>query len=240
MSELILVRHGQSIWNLQNRFTGWYDVELSDNGLSEAKKAGQLLLKKNIRIDFAYTSYIKRANSTLKIILENMKLEHLGFTKSWEFNERHYGSLTGLNKSEMKEQLGEEKIKIYRRSWDIAPPELSEDSEFNPRNDIIYKGINENAIPNTESLKDTYDRVIPYFDKNIKPKILDEKNIIIAAHGNSLRALCKLLFNISNEKINELEIPTGNPLSVNLDSKLKPIDVNYLDSTRAQNIIINQ
>jgi len=240
MSELILVRHGQSIWNLQNRFTGWYDVELSDNGLSEAKKAGQLLLKKNIRIDFAYTSYLKRANSTLKIILENMKLEHLGFTKSWEFNERHYGSLTGLNKSEMKEQLGEEKIKIYRRSWDIAPPELSEDSEFNPRNDIIYKGINENAIPNTESLKDTYDRVIPYFDKNIKPKILDEKNIIIAAHGNSLRALCKLLFNISNEKINELEIPTGNPLSVNLDSKLKPIDVNYLDSTRAQNIIINQ
>jgi len=240
MSELILVRHGQSIWNLQNRFTGWYDVELSDNGLSEAKKAGQLLVKKNIRIDFAYTSYLKRANSTLKIILENMKLENIGFTKSWEFNERHYGSLTGLNKSEMKEQLGEEKIKIYRRSWDIAPPELSEDSEFNPRNDIIYNGINEDAIPNTESLKDTYDRVIPYFNINIRPKILSGKNVIIAAHGNSLRALCKLLFNISNENINKLEIPTGNPLLVKLDSDLKFISAYYLDETRAQTIIQNK
>ena len=199
MSELILVRHGQSIWNLQNRFTGWYDVDLSDNGLSEAKKAGELLVKKNIRIDFAYTSYLKRANSTLKIILENMKLENIGFTKSWEFNERHYGSLTGLN-----------------------------------------KGINVDAIPNTESLKDTYDRVIPYFNINIRPKILAGKNVIIAAHGNSLRALCKLLFNISNENINKLEIPTGNPLLVKLDSDLKFISAYYLDETRAQTIIQNK
>ncbi len=240
MSELILVRHGQSIWNLQNRFTGWYDVELSENGLLEAKKAGELLVKNNIRIDFAYTSYLKRANSTLEILLENMSLENMDYTRSWELNERHYGSLTGLNKSEMKEKLGEEQIKIYRRSWDIAPPELNEDSEFNPRNDLIYKDISFNNIPNTESLKDTYERVIPYFNKSIKPKILDGKNIIIAAHGNSLRALCKLLFNISNDKINELEIPTGNPLLVELDSDLNFVDANYLDITRAQNIIINQ
>ena len=240
MSELILVRHGQSIWNLQNRFTGWYDVDLSDKGLSEAKKAGELLVKKNTRIDFAYTSYLKRANSTLEIILKNMNLENLDFTRSWEFNERHYGSLTGLNKSEMREQLGEEKIKTYRRSWDIAPPDLSEDNEFNSRNDLIYKDININSIPNTESLKDTYDRVIPYFNINIRPKIVADKNVIIAAHGNSLRALCKLLFNISNENINELEIPTGNPLLVELSSDLNFISANYLDETRAQTIIKNK
>ena len=240
MSELILVRHGQSLWNLQNRFTGWYDIDLSDKGIKEAEKAGKLLLEKNIRIDFAYTSFLMRANRTLEIILRNLDLNNIDKRRSWEFNERHYGSLTGLNKAEMKEKLGEEQIKIYRRSWDIAPPELSEDNEFNPRNDKIYANIKNNYIPNTESLKDTYDRVIPYFDKNIKPKIIDEKNVIIAAHGNSLRALCKLLLNISNDKINELEIPTGNPLLIKLDSKLKPIHVNYLDSTRAQNIIINQ
>ena len=240
MSKLILVRHGQSIWNLQNRFTGWFDVELSEKGLLEAEKAGQLLIEKNITIDFAFTSYLKRANSTLEILLKNMNIKNLEFTKSWEFNERHYGSLTGLNKAEMKEKLGEEQIKIYRRSWDIAPPELNEDSEFNSRNDLIYKDISFNNIPNTESLKDTYERVIPYFNKSIKPKILDRKNIIIAAHGNSLRALCKLLFNISNDKINALEIPTGNPLLVELDSDLNFVDANYLDITRAQNIIINQ
>ena len=240
MSELILVRHGQSIWNLQNRFTGWYDVDLSDKGLSEARKAGELLVNKNIRIDFAYTSYLKRANSTLEIILKNMNLENLDFTRSWEFNERHYGSLTGLNKSEMREQLGEEKIKTYRRSWDIAPPELSEDNKFNPRNDLIYRDIKGNIIPNTESLKDTYDRVIPYFNIHIRPKILADKNVIIAAHGNSLRALCKLLFNISNENINELEIPTGNPLLVELSSDLNFISANYLDETRAQTIIKNK
>jgi len=240
MSELILVRHGQSLWNLQNRFTGWYDVGLSDKGIKEAEKAGKLLLEKNIRIDSAYTSFLMRANRTLEIILRNLDLNNIDIRRCWEFNERHYGSLTGLNKAEMKEKLGEDQIKIYRRSWDIAPPELPEDNEFNPRNDKIYANINANYIPNTESLKDTYDRVIPYFDKNIKPKIIDEKNVIIAAHGNSLRALCKLLLNISNDKINELEIPTGNPLLIKLDSQLKPIHVNYLDSTRAQNIIINR
>ena len=240
MSKLILVRHGQSIWNLENRFTGWYDVELSENGILEAQKAGELLIAENINIDHAYTSYLKRANNTLKIILKNMSLENMNIIRSWEFNERHYGSLTGLNKAEMKEKLGENQIKIYRRSWDIAPPELEKNNDFNPRSDKIYNNIDSRFIPNTESLKDTYNRVIPYFDLNIKTKIIDGKNIIIAAHGNSLRALCKKLFNISNDKINELEIPTGNPLVINLDAGLKVLNAVYLDGNRKQKLIINQ
>ena len=240
MSKLILVRHGQSIWNLENRFTGWYDVELSENGILEAQKAGELLKAENINIDHAYTSYLKRADNTLKIILKNMSLKNMNIVRSWEFNERHYGSLTGLNKAEMKEKLGENQIKIYRRSWDIAPPELEKNNDFNPRSDKIYNNIDSKFIPNTESLKDTYDRVIPYFDLNIKTKIIDGKNIIIAAHGNSLRALCKKLFNISNDKINELEIPTGNPLVINLDAGLKVLNAVYLDGNRKQKLIINQ
>jgi len=240
MSKLILVRHGQSIWNLENRFTGWYDVELSENGILEAQKAGELLIAENINIDHAYTSYLKRADNTLKIILKNMSLKNMNIIRSWEFNERHYGSLTGLNKAEMKEKLGENQIKIYRRSWDIAPPELEKNNNFNPRSDKIYNNIDSRFIPNTESLKDTYDRVIPYFDLNIKTKIIDGKNIIIAAHGNSLRALCKKLFNISNDKINELEIPTGNPLVINLDAALKVLNAVYLDGNRKQKLIINQ
>ncbi|MBT4109541.1 MAG: 2,3-diphosphoglycerate-dependent phosphoglycerate mutase [Pelagibacterales bacterium] len=240
MSKLILVRHGQSIWNLENRFTGWYDVELSENGILEAQKAGELLIAENINIDHAYTSYLKRADNTLKIILKNMSLKNMNIVRSWEFNERHYGSLTGLNKAEMKEKLGENQIKIYRRSWDIAPPELEKNNDFNPRSDKIYNNIDSRFIPNTESLKDTYDRVIPYFDLNIKTKIIDGKNIIIAAHGNSLRALCKKLFNISNDKINELEIPTGNPLVINLDAGLKVLNAVYLDGNRKQKLIINQ
>ena len=240
MSKLILVRHGQSIWNLENRFTGWYDVELSENGILEAQKAGELLIAENINIDHAYTSYLKRANNTLKIILKNMSLENMNIIRSWEFNERHYGSLTGLNKAEMKDKLGENQIKIYRRSWDIAPPELEKNNDFNPRSDKIYNNIDSRFIPNTESLKDTYNRVIPYFDLNIKTKIIDGKNIIIAAHGNSLRALCKKLFNISNDKINELEIPTGNPLVINLDAGLKVLNAVYLDGNRKQKLIINQ
>ena len=240
MSKLILVRHGQSIWNLENRFTGWYDVELSENGILEAQKAGELLKAENVNIDHAYTSYLKRADNTLKIILKNMSLKNMNIVRSWEFNERHYGSLTGLNKAEMKEKLGENQIKIYRRSWDIAPPELEKNNDFNPRSDKIYNNIDSRFIPNTESLKDTYDRVIPYFDLNIKTKIIDGKNIIIAAHGNSLRALCKKLFNISNDKINELEIPTGNPLVINLDAGLKVLNAVYLDGNRKQKLIINQ
>ena len=240
MSKLILVRHGQSLWNLQNRFTGWYDVDLSENGISEANLAGKLLKKANQSIDYAFTSYLKRANKTLDIILQNMNLEHLDVIKSWELNERHYGELTGLNKSEMREKLGEEQIKIYRRSWDIAPPELSEKNEYNPRFDKLYSSIDSNKIPNTESLKDTYDRVIPYFENNILKYIKENKNIIITAHGNSLRALCKKLFNISNEKINTLEIPTGNPMLIELDKNLNINNSYYLDESRSQKIVNNE
>ena len=240
MSILILVRHGQSIWNLQNRFTGWYDVELSDNGIAEAQKAGQLLKSANYNIDYAFTSYLKRANQTLDLILHTMSLKNLKFEKAWELNERHYGELTGLNKEEMKQKLGEEQIKIYRRSWNIAPPALNEEDKYNPRFDKIYSDINEDKIPNTESLKDTFERVIPYFENNILKYIIQNKNIIITAHGNSLRALCKKLFNISDEKINTLEIPTGNPLVIKLDKNLNISDSFYLDKSRAQKIVKNE
>ena len=240
MSILILVRHGQSIWNLQNRFTGWYDIELSENGIAEAQKAGELLKNANYNIDYAFTSYLKRANQTLDLILHTMSLKNLEFEKAWELNERHYGELTGLNKEEMKQKLGEEQIKIYRRSWNIAPPALNEEDKYNPRFDKIYSDINEDKIPNTESLKDTFDRVIPYFENNILKYIIQNKNIIITAHGNSLRALCKKLFNISDEKINTLEIPTGNPLVIKLDKNLNISDSCYLDKSRAQKIVKNE
>ena len=240
MNNLILVRHGQSLWNLQNRFTGWYDVELSKNGINEANKAGKLLKEENHTIDYAFTSYLKRANQTLDIILKNMDIENLKVTKSWELNERHYGELTGLNKEEMREKLGEEKIKIYRRSWDIAPPELDEKNKYNPRFDKIYNNIDSDKIPNTESLKDTYNRVIPYFENNILNYIKENKNIIIAAHGNSLRALCKKLFNISDYKINTLEIPTGNPMIIELDLNLRISNSYYVDESRAQRIVKNE
>tara|TARA_B100000686_G_C16796086_1_gene982456 strand:- start:1085 stop:1807 length:723 start_codon:yes stop_codon:yes gene_type:complete len=240
MSSLILVRHGQSIWNLQNRFTGWYDVELSENGIAEAKKAGELLRSANYNIDYAFTSYLKRANQTLDLILQTMSLKKLEFEKAWELNERHYGELTGLNKEKMKQKLGEEQIKVYRRSWNVAPPPLNEEDKYNPRFDKIYNGISEDKIPNTESLKDTFDRVIPYFENNILKYIIKNKNIIITAHGNSLRALCKKLFNISDEKINTLEIPTGNPLVVKLDKNLNISDSYYLDESRAQKIVKNE
>ncbi|PPR29659.1 MAG: 2,3-bisphosphoglycerate-dependent phosphoglycerate mutase [Alphaproteobacteria bacterium MarineAlpha9_Bin2] len=240
MSNLILIRHGQSVWNLQNRFTGWYDVALSDNGLLEANKAGVLLKKLHIKIEFAYTSYLRRAIQTLEIILNVIKDQYIDPVKAWELNERHYGNLTGLIKNEMKKKLGEEQVKILRRSWDIAPPELGLEDEFNPRLDEVYKSLNPKDIPNTESLKDTYDRVIPYFEKNIKPKIFDNKNVLVVAHGNSLRALCKKLFDISDKKISELEIPTGNPLFINIDSEFNILDSYYLDESRGQKLLINE
>jgi len=237
MSKLILIRHGQSIWNLQNRFTGWQNVELSKNGIKEAEKAGALIKNLNLNIEAAFTSYLVRAIKTLEIILEICSLEKLKYKKAWELNERHYGSLTGLNKSEIRSKLGEKQFKNYRRSWDIAPPPLDLENGSNPKNDEIYKDLNSLKIPNTESLKDTFCRVVPYFEKYIEPKILDDQNIIVVAHGNSLRALCKRLFNISNKSINKLEIPTGNPLLINIDSQLRVIDRFYLDKSREQKII---
>jgi len=239
MSKLILTRHGQSVWNAENRFTGWVDVDLSQQGILEAKQSGVLIKNLNINIDTSYTSFLKRAIKTLEVILEenNLKLE---LNTSWEINERHYGSLTGLNKEETKKKIGEEQFKKYRRSWDISPPPMPEydknQSLFSPLN----ANIPQDRIPLTESLKDTYNRVIPFFESKIKPGLQNNKNIIIAAHGNSLRALCKKLFNISDQKINELEIPTGNPLVVKFDENLEVKDIKYLDKSREKPIITNQ
>jgi 2,3-bisphosphoglycerate-dependent phosphoglycerate mutase len=239
MSKLILTRHGQSVWNAENRFTGWVDVGLSTQGIIEAKKSGTLIKNLNINIDVSYTSFLKRAIKTLEVILEenNLKLE---LNCSWEINERHYGSLTGLNKEETRIKIGEEQFKKYRRSWDISPPPMLE----NDNNQSLFSSLNasipQDMIPFTESLKDTYNRVIPFFESKIKHRLQNNKNIIIAAHGNSLRALCKKLFNISDEKINELEIPTGNPLVIEFDQNLELKDIRYLDKSRQKPIITNQ
>ena len=239
MSKLILIRHGQSIWNAENRFTGWVDVDLSEKGILEAQKSGLLIKKLNINIDFSYTSFLKRAIKTLTTILKENNLQ-LEFNTSWEINERHYGSLTGLNKEETKNKIGEEQFKKYRRSWDIAPPPMiesdSNQSLFSPLNANIPVGM----IPFTESLKDTYNRVIPYYEKEIKKKVQENKNILISAHGNSLRALCKYLFKIADEKINDLEIPTGNPLIIEFNNDLIIKEYFYLDESRAKTIIFNQ
>ena len=239
MGKLILTRHGQSVWNAENRFTGWADIDLSDKGILEAKKSGQLIKKLNINIDFSYTSFLKRAIKTLTTILQENNLE-LKFNTSWQINERHYGSLTGLNKEETKNKIGEEQFKKYRRSWDIAPPPMAESdnnkSLFSPLNASIPLGM----IPFTESLKNTYNRVIPYYEKEIQNKIKENGNILISAHGNSLRALCKYLFKISDQKINELEIPTGNPLVIDFDNSLAIKKYYYLDESRAKTIIFNE
>ena len=239
MSKLILTRHGQSVWNAENKFTGWVDIDLSEQGILEARKSGKLIKNLNININVSYTSFLKRAIKTLTVILEENNLE-LSLNASWEINERHYGSLTGLNKDETKKKIGEEQFKKYRRSWNISPPPMSTNDKnqflFSPLNTGIPKGL----IPLTESLKDTYDRVIPFFESKIKPDLQKDKNIIIAAHGNSLRALCKKLFNISDKKINELEIPTGNPLVVEFDQNFEIKDIQYLDKTREKTIITNQ
>ena len=239
MSKLILTRHGQSTWNAENRFTGWVDVDLSEKGKEEAKKSGELIRKLNIKIDISYTSYLKRAIETLTIILKTLNLS-LKFNTSWKLNERNYGSLTGLNKEETKKKLGEEQFKRYRRSWDVAPPPMAEDSQYFENFGPLNSGIQKNKIPLTESLKNTYERVIPFYDIEINKNLKNGKNILISAHGNSLRALCKYLFKISDTKISELEIPTGNPLIIEFDNQLKIQKYYYLDNSRAKNIIFNQ
>ena len=239
MSKLILTRHGQSTWNAENRFTGWVDVDLSTKGIGEAEKSGELIKKLNIKIDVSYTSYLKRAIKTLTTILKQNKLE-LKFITAWQLNERHYGALTGLNKEETKKKIGNAQFMKYRRSWDISPPPIADDSKyllkFSPLNTNIPVGM----IPFSESLKKTYERVIPFYEKEIKKGLTEGSNILISAHGNSLRALCKFLFNISDDKVNELEIPTGNPLVIEFDKMLKIEKYFYLDETRATNILINQ
>ena len=224
MIKLVLVRHGQSMWNLENRFTGWTDVELSNQGIEEAKEAGKVLKEKGFEFDVAYTSVLKRANDTLKYILEELGEENILVKKSWRLNERHYGALQGLNKDETKKQYGEEQVKLWRRSYDVTPPDLSSDD---PRYLSMLENYQE-YVPHTECLKDTIERVIPYWNEVIVPSLKENKKVIIVAHGNSLRGLIKYLDNISDSDIVNLEIPTGVPLIYELDDKLKPIKHYYL------------
>ena len=236
MNYLILVRHGQSKWNLEKRFTGWVDVDLTEKGKLEAEKAGSLIKKKNISIDLYYSSLQLRANNTLKIIQKVLNDEK-DFIKAWQINERHYGALTGLNKVEMIQKIGENKVYQFRRSWDMKPDPLSKNSPYHPSKIETYKDVPKGKIPDTESLKDTYERVIKFFDEEIKSH-LRHKNILISAHGNSIRALCKYLFNLDNNQISKLEIPTGNPLLIELNEKYEIQNCEYLDRERAKNLII--
>ena len=238
MINLILVRHGQSEWNLENRFTGWVDVDLSPKGKLEACKAGELLKEKNLKIDYFFSSYQKRAVNTLKLILNTLRIKDVQITRAWQLNERHYGALTGLNKDEMKKIYGEKKIHEFRRSWDTSPDPLSRNNPNHPVNIDVYKDIPLENIPDTESLKDTYDRVLPYFKKEIQNKLDNKKNILIAAHGNSIRAICKYLFPLDDKKITKLEIPTGNPLLINFNEKNKIIKCFYLDKERTKDLIV--
>ena len=236
MSYLILVRHGQSIWNLENKFTGWVDVDLAENGKSEAKKAGELIKNEQIKVDLYYSSFQLRAKNTLKLIKEILQ-DNRVFNESWELNERHYGALTGLNKDEMKLKLGEDKVHQFRRSWDLRPDPLNKDNPYHPSNIDTYKTIPIDLIPDTESLKDTYERVIKFYQREIESKIKNN-NILISAHGNSIRALCKYLFRLDENQISKLEIPTGNPLLINLNKESEISNCKYLDDQRAKDLVV--
>ena len=236
MSILVLVRHGQSTWNLEKRFTGWVDVDLTENGKSEAEKAGLLIKNRGIEINYCYSSLQLRANHTLRIIQKILDEKKI-FTKAWQLNERHYGALTGLNKLEMNKKIGEDKVHEFRRSWNVRPEVLDRGSRFHPLNIDTYKDIPRESIPDTESLKDTYDRVIKYYEEEIRDKLKDN-NILISAHGNSIRALCKNLFNLDDIQISKLEIPTGNPLFIEFNSQNKIILCEYLDKERAKDLVV--
>ncbi|MEP6895430.1 MAG: 2,3-diphosphoglycerate-dependent phosphoglycerate mutase, partial [Chloroflexota bacterium] len=219
---------GQSTWNLENRFTGWTDVDLTDLGCEEAHEAGKLLREGGYDFDIAYTSVLKRAIKTLGIVQEEMNLEWLPVIRAWQLNERHYGSLQGLNKAETAEKFGEAQVKIWRRSYDVPPPELDLTDERHPRYDRRYMSLTPEQVPATESLKITLERVLPYWHSTLVPEIESYKRVLIVAHGNSIRALVKYLDHISEEEITELNIPTGLPLVYELDNDLKPIKHYYL------------
>jgi 2,3-bisphosphoglycerate-dependent phosphoglycerate mutase len=235
MSYLILVRHGQSIWNLENKFTGWVDVDLAENGKLEAKKAGQLIKQEQIEIDLYYSSFQLRAKNTLQIIQKELG-QFKEIKSAWELNERHYGALTGLNKDEIKKKLGEEKVHQFRRSWDLRPEPLDKKNQYHPINIETYKEIPLERIPDTESLKDTYERVIKFYNKEMV-EYMNNKNILISAHGNSIRALCKHLFRLDNNEISKLEIPTGNPLLIEFENN-KISSCKYLDQERAKDLLV--
>lgn len=225
MPRLVLIRHGQSAWNLENRFTGWWDVDLTALGVEEARKAGELMAARGLDFDICFTSFQSRAIKTLHLALEAMGRLWLPEEKDWRLNERHYGGLTGLNKAETAARHGDEQVKIWRRSFDTPPPELAPGGEYDLSKDLRYRGI---AIPNTESLKDTIARVLPYWNERIAPALKQDQRVLISAHGNSLRALVKHLSNIPDDEITGLEIPTGQPIVYELDDDLREIERYYL------------
>jgi 2,3-bisphosphoglycerate-dependent phosphoglycerate mutase len=225
MPQLVLLRHGQSQWNLENRFTGWWDVDLSDQGVTEARAAGQLLKQRGYEFDRCFTSVLTRAIRTLHLVLHEMDRLWLPVTKDWRLNERHYGGLTGLNKQEMIDKVGAEQVKIWRRSYDIPPPELPEDSEYDVSLDRRYAGVH---VPNTESLKDTIARALPYYELEIVPALQRNERVLVAAHGNSIRGIIKHLSQIGDQEIVGVEIPTGQPLVYELDDDLSVNERYYL------------
>ncbi|MFZ0269645.1 2,3-diphosphoglycerate-dependent phosphoglycerate mutase [Caulobacter sp.] len=231
MPVLVLLRHGQSQWNLENRFTGWVDVDLTAEGEAQARKGGELIKAAGVDIDEAFTSVQTRAIRTCNLALDAAGQSFVPVTKDWRLNERHYGGLTGLNKAETAEKHGEEQVNIWRRSYDIPPPELAPGGEYDFSKDRRYAGKD---LPGTESLKTTLVRVLPYWEAAIAPKLMAGETILVAAHGNSLRAIVKHLFNVPDADIVHVEIPTGNPLVIDLDGALKPTGARYLDESRAQ------
>lgn len=232
MYKVVLLRHGESIWNKENRFTGWTDVDLTEKGIDEANEAGKVLSENGFVFDLAFCSVLLRANRTLELTLNKMGLQDTPVLRSWRLNERHYGALQGLNKAETAEKHGEDQVLIWRRSYDIQPPALDKNDDRYPGNDPIYKNVNEQDLPLTECLKDTVNRFLPYWHEEIIPAIKAGKKIIIAAHGNSLRALVKHLDNISDEEILKLNIPTGLPLVYELNENIDPIDRYYLGDAK--------
>jgi 2,3-bisphosphoglycerate-dependent phosphoglycerate mutase len=244
MTKLVLLRHGESVWNKENRFTGWTDVDLSEKGMQEARQAGRLLKEQQFVFDVAFTSVLRRAIRTLWMTLDEMDLMWIPVHNSWRLNERHYGALQGLNKAETAAKYGEDQVKIWRRSYSTQPPELEKSDPRNPANDPRYKNLKANEIPLTECLQDTVNRFLPYWHDVIAPSVKSGKRVIIAAHGNSLRALVKYLDNISDDAIVELNIPTGIPLVYELDDNLKPVSSTYLGDpaaiTAAMQSVANQ
>ena len=235
MKKLVLLRHGESTWNEENRFTGWTDVALSEKGVQEAKTAGLVLKQNGFAFDVAYTSLLKRAIKTLWIVLEDMEQMWIPVNLSWRLNERHYGALQGLNKSDTAAKFGEQQVLLWRRSYDVRPPALDKSDSRYPGNDPRYRGLPEKYLPLTECLKDTVTRFLPYWKETIAPAVKSGQNVIIAAHGNSLRALVKYLDRISDEQIVELNIPTGIPLVYELDNNLLPLKHYYLGDEETVN-----
>ena len=237
--KLVLLRHGESVWNKENLFTGWTDVDLSETGRAEAVEAGKVLKAEGFDFDVCYTSYLKRAIHTLNITLEGMDREWLPVIKSWKLNERHYGALQGLNKAETAEKYGEDQVKKWRRSYDIPPPALDPKDDRNPARQIQYSGVDPKDLPLTESLKDTVARAVPYFEVEIKPRMLKGERVIIAAHGNSLRALVKVFENMSDDDIVGVNIPTAVPLVYEFDRDFNVVSKRYLGDQNKINAKVN-